>query len=231
MEALDDDGDLFADDPDMFIAKHDLTPTGPGQLAFTEGNKIHVKQYDDARDWCEVETDSGATGWVPTAYLVKPNSLERHSWYHGPVSREEAEQRLCSGTNGSFLIRESESISGQYSLTLRYNGYTHHYRIYSDDGEDYYYISSNAKFTTLRLLVHHHSNQLDGMITTLRYPAIKPTKPPVSSLCNEVDKWEINRSDLVLGAKLGTGQYSEVYKAMIKSQGKTVAVKTFKVFC
>ena len=201
MEALDDDGDLFADDPDMFIAKHDLTPTGPGQLAFTEGNKIHVKQYDDARDWCEVETDSGATGWVPTAYLVKPNSLER------------------------------ESISGQYSLTLRYNGYTHHYRIYSDDGEDYYYISSNAKFTTLRLLVHHHSNQLDGMITTLRYPAIKPTKPPVSSLCNEVDKWEINRSDLVLGAKLGTGQYSEVYKAMIKSQGKTVAVKTFKVFC
>ena len=126
------------------------------------------------------------------------------------------------------LICKSVRISGQYS---RYNGYTHHYRIYSDDGEDYYYISSNAKFTTLRLLVHHHSNQLDGMITTLRYPAIKPTKPPVSSLCNEVDKWEINRSDLVLGAKLGTGQYSEVYKAMIKSQGKTVAVKTFKVFC
>jgi len=213
----------------MFIAKCDFAPTGRGQLAFKKGNKIHVKKYSDVTDWCEGETDSGTTGWVSTAYLVKPSNLERHSWYHGQVSREEAEQRLSSGTNGTFLIRESESISGQYSLTLRYNGCNHHYRIFGSDGEDYYYISLDAKFTTLRLLVHHHSNHLDGMITTLRYPAVKPTQPPVSSLCNEVDEWEMNRSDLVLGAKLGTGQYSEVYKAMVL-EGNTVAVKTFKVF-
>ena len=230
VKVLDDD-DLVVDDPDMFIAKHDFTPIGPGQLAFKKGDKIHVKRYNDAQDWCEGETDSGVIGWTPTAYLVKPNDLENHLWYHGLVTREEAEHRLCTSISGIFLIRESESRPGQYSMSLRYNGLTHHYKISDGDGGGYYYITPDAKFTTLQLLVQHHSNHSDGLITTLQYPAVNPTKPPVYSLSHEVDKWEKEKQDLVIGAKLGTGQYSEVHKAIFKPMGKTVAVKTFKVFC
>ena len=229
IEALDDD-DLVVDDPDMFIAKHDFSPIGPGQLALKQGDIIHVKRYNDVGDWCEGETDSGAIGWTPTAYLVKPSGLEKHSWFHGLVTREEAELRLCSGINGSFLIRESESRPGQYSLSLRNNGRAHHYRISSGDGKDCYYIYPDAKFTTLRLLVRHHSNESDGLITTLNYPALKQAKLPVNNLFHELDKWEIKRSDLAIGVKLGTGQYSEVYQAVLKPSAKMVAVKTFKVF-
>lgn len=219
---------LFADDPHMYVAKHDFTPTGAGQLSIRRGDKITVKSYNDQGDWCEGETESGVVGWVPTSYVAKMDSLEKHSWYHGSVSRTEAEYRLSSGINGSFLVRESESKPGQYSISLRYDGRVYHYRISSgDDGT--YYITPDAKFDLLSALVHHHSTHSDGLITTLHYPAVNPTKPPVYSLSHEVDKWEVDRSDLEMGAKLGAGQYGEVYRASFKLMDKTVAVKTFKV--
>jgi len=61
------------------------------------------------------------------------NSLEKHSWYHGPISRNAAEYLLSSGINGSFLVRESESSPGQRSISLRYEGRVYHYRINEDN--------------------------------------------------------------------------------------------------
>ena len=46
------------------------------------------------------------------------------------------------------------------------------------------------------------------------------------------DKWEIDRDSIVLGPKLGSGQYGEVYKGeWEQSPGVfvTIAVKTLKV--
>ena len=68
-------------------------------------------------------------GWVPSNYVTPVNSLEKHSWYHGPISRNAAEYLLSSGINGSFLVRESESSPGQRSISLRYEGRVYHYRI------------------------------------------------------------------------------------------------------
>nr|1AB2_A Chain A, C-ABL TYROSINE KINASE SH2 DOMAIN [Homo sapiens] len=100
------------------------------------------------------------------------NSLEKHSWYHGPVSRNAAEYLLSSGINGSFLVRESESSPGQRSISLRYEGRVYHYRINTaSDGK--LYVSSESRFNTLAELVHHHSTVADGLITTLHYPAPK----------------------------------------------------------
>jgi len=224
--------DLLVDDldPDMFVAKHDFAPIGPGQLALKKGDEMYVKEYNNDGDWCEVETTSGAIGWVPAGYIVKLDSLRIHSWYHGLVTRQEAEHRLRSGVNGSFLIRKSKSRAGQYSLSLKHNGCAKHYKICTSDSKDHYFIYPEAKLTTLPLLVYHHSNHPDGLITTLRYPAVNPTKQLISTIFHEVDKWEVERSDLVIGIKLGTGQYREMYQAVLNPKEKIVAVKTFKVF-
>ena len=75
------------------------------------------------------------TGWVPSSYVTPFNSLEKHSWYHGPISRNAAEYLLSSGIDGSFLVRDSESSPGQLSISLRFDGRVYHYRISSSDGK------------------------------------------------------------------------------------------------
>lgn len=84
--------------------------------------------YNHNGEWCEAQSKNGQ-GWVPSNYITPVNSLEKHSWYHGPVSRNAAEYLLSSGINGSFLVRESESSPGQRSISLRYEGRVYHYRI------------------------------------------------------------------------------------------------------
>ena len=99
------------------------------------GEKLRVLGYNQNGEWSEVRSKNGQ-GWVPSNYITPVNSLEKHSWYHGPVSRSAAEYLLSSLINGSFLVRESESSPGQLSISLRYEGRVYHYRINtSSDGK------------------------------------------------------------------------------------------------
>ena len=70
-----------------------------------------------------------ASNKSPCAAAASSRLLQAHSWYHGPISRNNAEFLLSSGINGSFLVRESESSTGQKSISLRYEGRVYHYRI------------------------------------------------------------------------------------------------------
>lgn len=93
---------------------------------------MRILSYNKSGEWCEAHSASGQVGWVPSNYVTPVNSLEKHSWYHGPISRNAAEYLLSSGINGSFLVRESESSPGQRSISLRYEGRVYHYRINED---------------------------------------------------------------------------------------------------
>eukprot|EP00117_Sycon_ciliatum_P011221 scpid70094/ scgid12797/ Tyrosine-protein kinase ABL1; Abelson murine leukemia viral oncogene homolog 1; Abelson tyrosine-protein kinase 1; Proto-oncogene c-Abl; p150 len=212
----------------MVIVLHDFVATDESMIPLTAGEEVLVHCYDNSGgEWCQAQNRNGMIGWVPTNYLTKPNSLEKYSWYHGRISRNEAEYLLKSGINGSYLLRESESIPGQHSISLRYEGRVYHYRINNDQAAKTYYITQEAQFFTLPELVQHHSTNPDGLTTTLKYPAPKKDAPPVFGL-PDVDRWEIGRTDIEMGQKLGGGQYGEVYKAHWKSFNRVVAVKTFK---
>lgn len=45
--------------------------------------------------------------------------LDRQGWYHGAISRIEAESTLRKLNEGSFLVRNSESTRQDYSLSLK----------------------------------------------------------------------------------------------------------------
>ncbi|KAM9325337.1 tyrosine-protein kinase ABL1 isoform 1-T1 [Gastrophryne carolinensis] len=213
-------------DPNLFVALYDFVASGDNTLSITKGEKLRVLGYNHNREWCEAQTKNGQ-GWVPSNYITPVNSPEKHSWYHGPVSRNAAEYLLSSGINGSFLVRESESSPGQRSISLRYEGRVYHYRINTaSDGK--LYVSSDSRFNTLAELVHHHSTVSDGLITTLHYPAPKRNKPTIYGVSPNYDKWEIERTDITMKHKLGGGQYGEVYEAVWKKYNLTVAVKTLK---
>ncbi|XP_069686390.1 tyrosine-protein kinase Abl isoform X3 [Periplaneta americana] len=215
------------DDPQLFVALYDFQAGGENQLSLKKGEQVRILSYNKSGEWCEAHSASGQVGWVPSNYVTPVNSLEKHSWYHGPISRNAAEYLLSSGINGSFLVRESESSPGQRSISLRYEGRVYHYRI-NEDTEGKVYVTTESKFNTLAELVHHHSMHSDGLITQLLYPAPKHNKPTVFALSPEPDEWEINRTDIVMRHKLGGGQYGDVYEAVWKRYNMTVAVKTLK---
>lgn len=150
-------------------------------------------------------------------------------WFFGRIKRVEAEQKLLSAGNphGTFLIRESESQPGNYSLSIREMDSVKHYRIRSMDNGGFF-IASRAVFPTLSQLVEHYKVDADGLCTTLTKPCPRVEQPQTSSLSyNTQDQWEIPRSSLQFQRRLGAGQFGEVWAGMWN--GTTpVAIKTLK---
>ncbi|XP_077986365.1 uncharacterized protein LOC144440827 [Glandiceps talaboti] len=214
-------------DPNLFVALYDFSGSGENQLSVCKGEPLTILNYNKSGEWIEAKTRDSRTGWVPHSYVSPVDSLEKHSWYHGRISRNAAEYLLSSGIDGSFLVRDSESSPGQLSISLRFEGRVYHYRISSaSDGK--VYVTPDSQFNTLPQLVHHHSLRADGLITTLHYPAPKRNKPTIYGLSPQPDNWEIERTEIVMRHKLGGGQYGEVYEAVWKRHNKTIAVKTLK---
>lgn len=213
---------------ELFVALYEFQSGGENQLPLRKGEQVRVISYNRSGEWCEARAMNGAVGWVPSNYITPVHTLEKHPWYHGPISRSAAEYLLSSGINGSFLVRESESSPGQRSISLRYEGRVYHYRINEDAESKFVYVTSECRFNTLAELVHHHSMHSDGLITQLLYPAPKRNKSALYSLSPEPDEWEVDRTDIVMKHKLGGGQYGDVYEAHWKRYNLTVAVKTLK---
>lgn len=219
-----------------YVALYDYKTNLDKHLAMMKGDQVFVLSYNATGEWCEVRQQAtGRVGWVPTAYIKPVDSLDTYSWYHGKIERVKAEYLLSSGINGSFLVRESETCANQLSISLRWEGRVYHYRIQRDESNGYYFVSKERKFPTLPELVAHHATEPDGLTCTLLYSAPKKTSrpqlysfSPADVLNDGADKWELDRCELQLRTKLGSGQYGEVYEAIWLRYNKTVAVKTLK---
>ncbi|XP_074409869.1 1-phosphatidylinositol 4,5-bisphosphate phosphodiesterase gamma-1 isoform X3 [Zonotrichia albicollis] len=100
------------------------------------------------------------------------NSTELHSvekWFHGKLGagrdgRHIAERLLteyCIETgapDGSFLVRESETFVGDYTLSFWRNGKVQHCRIHSrqDAGSPKFFLTDNLVFDSLYELITHY---------------------------------------------------------------------------
>ena len=207
---------LVVSDPDVYIARHDYCTEQAGQLSIMKGDCFTISRKSVDGDWSEATNQQGKMGWVPSSYIGKLNSLEKLPWFHGNITRAEAELCLKNGVNGSFLVRESEST---YSISLCCDGRVFHYVIIQSGSSpsSKFYVTPESKFETLAQLVAHHSKLSDGLCTVLRYPVPDPRKPPLHSR-------ELDRSDIEMGEELGEGLYGVVYKALLKGN-TTVAVR------
>ncbi|XP_035247349.1 crk-like protein [Anguilla anguilla] len=59
------------------------------------------------------------------------DSSDRSCWYFGPVSRQEAQNRLQGQRHGMFLVRDSSTCPGDYVLSVSENSKVSHYIINS----------------------------------------------------------------------------------------------------
>ena len=93
----------------------------------------------------------------------------KQPWFHGKISREEAERRLRSTRmpNGLFLVRERDGDS--FALGLCHNRIVYHYLLdKNSDGQ--LSIQDGRKFDNLIQVTDHYSRKADGLLCPLGDP-------------------------------------------------------------
>ncbi|XP_030894094.1 src-like-adapter 2 isoform X2 [Leptonychotes weddellii] len=97
-------------------------------------------------------------------------------WLYEGLSREKAEELLLlpGNSGGAFLIRESQTRKGCYSLSVRLSrpaswDRIRHYRIQCLDN-GWLYISPRLTFPSLQALVDHYSELADDICCLLKEP-------------------------------------------------------------
>ena len=128
---------------------------------------------------------------------------------------------------GSFLIRNSETTPGNYSLSIRDMEKVKHYKIRRLDVGGFF-VTRRVTFETLPELVKYYQKQADGLCAILKAPCLFSEKPQTAGLSKEADKaWEIDRKSIHFAKKLGASQFGEVWMG-IWNNTTEVAVKTLK---
>ncbi|XP_015263547.1 PREDICTED: tyrosine-protein kinase Lck [Gekko japonicus] len=212
----------------LVVALYDYQSTHDGDLVLRKGEQLRVLE-ENGEWWKAQSLTTGQVGFIPCNFVVKYNSLEQEPWFFKAISRQDAERQLLTAGNihGAFLIRESESTKGSFSLSVRdfdqnQGEVVKHYKIRNMDNGGFY-ISPRIPFDSLHKLVEHYTHHTDGLCTLLGKPCQtqKPQKPWWQ------DEWEVPRETLKLVEKLGAGQFGEVWMGFYNGHTK-VAVKSLK---
>ena len=106
-------------------------------------------------------------------------------WYHGPIGRMLASQRLeTSGSPGAYLIRESSSERGVLVLSfLDSSSRVHHFKIVcSSEGK--FNIGGSVWFSSMTKLIAYHSKYSPVMENVDERLDVPVSPPSVSHLCS-----------------------------------------------
>ncbi|XP_049900860.1 GRB2-related adapter protein-like isoform X1 [Epinephelus moara] len=127
------------------VALFSFTASEPDEISFQKGDIIKVTEMEDDSCWVTAEIQ-GKRGYVPENYI----SLLPYPWFAGRVSRLEAEKLLRWQDTGVFLVRESESAPGEFSVSVSYGERVEHFRVLEGGGQ---YCIWDESFRSLNRLV------------------------------------------------------------------------------
>ncbi|XP_075460034.1 proto-oncogene tyrosine-protein kinase Yrk-like isoform X2 [Ascaphus truei] len=217
----------------LFIALYDYDARTEDDLAFLKGEKFHIINNSEG-DWWEARSlSSGLTGFIPSNYVAPTDSIQAEAWYFGKIGRKDAERQLLGEGNprGTYLIRESETTKGAYSLSIRdwdstKRDHIKHYKIRKLDNGGFY-ITTRVQFECVRELVQHYTESASGLCHRLLSPCPRGTPRLCDLSVKTKDLWEIPRGSLSLLTRLGSGQFGDVWRGTWNGTTK-VAVKTLK---
>uniref|UniRef100_A0A3Q2NRR2 GRB2 related adaptor protein b n=1 Tax=Fundulus heteroclitus TaxID=8078 RepID=A0A3Q2NRR2_FUNHE len=154
------------------VALFSFAASEADEIGFQKGDIVKVIEMDEDSCWFTAEIE-GKRGFVPENYI----SLRPHPWFAGAISRLEAEQRLRWQDTGVFLVRESESAPGEFSLSVSYGDRVEHFRVLEGGGQ--YYIWDKA-FCSLNRLVEFyraHSIAVETVVRLRDFPSSPRSHP------------------------------------------------------
>ena len=101
------------------------------------------------------QTGGGAVSAATPSPRAKPPSFTQEVWYHGRISRKDAETVLNTrAQNGQFIVRESETKPGDYSISMKAPDRIKHFNIKNlADGR---YGIGQRKFDSMDELIQHY---------------------------------------------------------------------------
>ncbi|CAH2245640.1 tyrosine- kinase Blk [Pelobates cultripes] len=212
----------------LAVALFDYVPVNSGDLELQKGEMIQIMSDCKADWWLAKSNLSGKEGYVPRTYVSPVNNVDPEKFFFKGISRKDAERQLLAPGNvrGTFLIRDSETSQGTFSLSVRDTDSQHgdlikHYKIRTLDNGGFY-ITPALMFPNLKDLVKHYSERPDGLCHKL----VQPCRIQGQNMW-QPDEWEIPRDSVRLVKRLGAGQFGEVWMGFYKNNAK-VAIKTLK---
>ncbi|XP_072250350.1 SH2 domain-containing adapter protein E [Leuresthes tenuis] len=126
-------------------------------------------------------TSNSAPLDVETGKMDCSLPLEKQSWYHGSVSRQQAEAQLQRCREASFLVRDSESGTSKYSIALKTSQSCVHIIVAqtkSCKGLGYTLDQSSCVFSSIPELVYHYCTHrlpfTGAEHMTLQHPVPRP---------------------------------------------------------
>ncbi|XP_004388616.1 SH2 domain-containing adapter protein E [Trichechus manatus latirostris] len=85
--------------------------------------------------------------------------LEKQPWYHGAITRAEAESRLQPCKEAGYLVRNSESGNSRYSIALKTSQGCVHIIVAQTKDNKYTLNQTSAVFDSIPEVVHYYSNE------------------------------------------------------------------------
>ncbi|KAG7461409.1 src-like-adapter [Solea senegalensis] len=166
------DGSQKSLEDDTVVVVQDYPSPDISAPIYRMGEKLRVLAQE-AYWWRVCSVQTGKENYIPSSHVAKVY----HGWLFEGVERQKAEELLLLPVNrvGSFLVRESTSERGTYSLSVKHRSIKH-YRISRLDNS-WYYISPRLTFQCLEDMINHYSDTADGLCCVLTTPCLSGTTP------------------------------------------------------
>ncbi|NWI37380.1 GRAP protein, partial [Picathartes gymnocephalus] len=131
------------------VALYSFQATEKDELPFRKGDTLKV-QRAGVTGRAGVGVGWGCWGVPGRPEVAQPGAPRR--WYAGRISRHLAEERLLQRNHlGAFLIRDSESAPGEFSLSVNYGKDVQHFKVLRERNGKYFLWEE--KFNSLNELV------------------------------------------------------------------------------
>ncbi|PAV85692.1 hypothetical protein WR25_08290 [Diploscapter pachys] len=208
----------------VITAAFEYVATDDEELSVEQGEILDAKEICDKEWWFVESKRTGRQGWVPRNYLKEPELLE--PWFAGKITRIDSEQRvLAPGMKiGAFLVRQKDDK--EYALVVQDNDSNVRHYLITKEHRGYVISGYQHAFPNLiHLIEHFQSRDASGLCCRLTTAAPMIVSNYDNSY-DQITKWEVDRRDIKLIIKVGTGNFGDVYCGRWKKL--EVAIKTMK---